>query len=93
MHFHLKSSLFIISTFLFQCYYVGGLDESATGMLGEVSKPVSWGMPAEKICMKLYKKDAQICDIKYGKHYKITQICVTFYVNLSVPCFYSRENY
>ena len=70
--FHLKSSLFIISTFLFQCYYVGGLDESATGMLGEVSKPVSWGMPAEKICMKLYKKDAQICDIKYGKHYKIT---------------------
>ena len=51
---------------LYQCYYVGGLEESATGMLGEMSKPVSWGVPAEKICMKLYRKDAQICDIKYG---------------------------
>ena len=55
--------------FLFQCYYVGGLEESATGILGEMSKPVSWGMPADKVCMKLYKKDEQICDLKYGELY------------------------
>lgn len=49
-----------------QCYYVGGLEESATGMLSEMSKPVSWSMPADKICMKLYRRDEQICDLRYG---------------------------
>jgi len=47
------------------CYYIGGLEESATGLLGEMSKPVSWSMPADKVCQKLYKKDQQICDLKY----------------------------
>lgn len=50
-----------------QCYYLGGLDESATGILGELSKPLSWSLPAEKICEKLKKKDNQICDLRYGK--------------------------
>lgn len=49
------------------CYYIGGLEESATKILGEMSKPMSWGMPAEKICEKLKKKDAQICDLRYEK--------------------------
>lgn len=49
------------------CYYVGGLEESATGIVSEMSKPISWGMPAEKVCMKLFKKDPQICDLKYEK--------------------------
>ncbi|XP_056632559.1 mesencephalic astrocyte-derived neurotrophic factor homolog [Diorhabda sublineata] len=47
------------------CYYLGGLEESATGILGEMSKPMSWSMPAEKICEKLKKKDAQICELHY----------------------------
>jgi ARMET, N-terminal len=50
----------------FQCYYLGGLEESATGILGEMAKPMSWSMPADKICEKLKKKDVQICDLKYG---------------------------
>ncbi|KAK3932057.1 Mesencephalic astrocyte-derived neurotrophic factor-like protein [Frankliniella fusca] len=49
------------------CYYLGGLEESATGILGELSKPLSWSMPAEKICEKLKKKDNQICDLRYDK--------------------------
>ncbi|UXI20750.1 hypothetical protein NH340_JMT06693 [Sarcoptes scabiei] len=49
------------------CYYVGGLEESATKIVGEMSKPMSWGMPAEKICEKLKKKDSQICDLRYEK--------------------------
>jgi len=49
------------------CYYLGGLDESATGILGEVSKPLSWNMPSDKICEKLKKKDAQICELRYEK--------------------------
>ncbi|KAH8403446.1 hypothetical protein KR215_010141, partial [Drosophila sulfurigaster] len=48
------------------CYYLGGLEESATGILNELSKPLSWSMPAEKVCEKLKKKDAQICDLRYG---------------------------
>lgn len=49
------------------CYYVGGLEESATKIVGELSKPMSWGMPPLKICEKLMKKDAQICDLRYEK--------------------------
>jgi len=49
------------------CYYLGGLEESATGILGEMSKPMSWGLPADKICEKLKKKDNQICDLRYEK--------------------------
>lgn len=49
------------------CYYLGGLEDSATGILGELSKPLSWSMPADKVCEKLKKKDSQICDLRYDK--------------------------
>lgn len=49
------------------CYYLGGLEESATKILSEMSKPLSWSMPVEKVCEKLKKKDGQICDLKYDK--------------------------
>lgn len=41
------------------------MEESATGILGELSKPLSWSMPADKVCEKLKKKDVQICDLRY----------------------------
>ena len=49
-----------------KCYYIGGLEESATKILGEMSRPLSWGLPADKVCEKLMKKDSQICDLRYG---------------------------
>jgi len=49
------------------CYYLGGLEESATKIVGEMSKPLSWSMPMDKVCEKLKKKDSQICDLKYDK--------------------------
>jgi hypothetical protein len=49
------------------CYYVGGLEESATKIVGELSKPLSYGLPAEKICERLAKKDPQICELRYEK--------------------------
>lgn len=49
------------------CYYLGGLEESATGILGEMSKPLSWSMPPDAICKKLKKLDAQICELHYDK--------------------------
>lgn len=49
------------------CYYVGGLEESATRIVGEMTKPFSWGMPALKVCEKLMLKDSQICDLRYPK--------------------------
>jgi len=39
-------------------------------MLSEMSKPVSWSMPADKICMKLYRRDEQICDLRYGNFHR-----------------------
>jgi hypothetical protein len=49
------------------CYYLGGLEESATGILVELSKPLSWSLPADKVCEKLKKKDVQICDLRFGE--------------------------
>lgn len=49
------------------CYYIGGLEESATSIVSEMSKPLSWGMPADKVCEKLQKKDSQICELRYDK--------------------------
>ncbi|XP_041977963.1 mesencephalic astrocyte-derived neurotrophic factor homolog [Aricia agestis] len=56
------------------CYYLGGLEESATGILGELSKPLSWSMPADKICEKLKKKDAQICDLRFEKQIDLNNV-------------------
>ncbi|KAG7174427.1 mesencephalic astrocyte-derived neurotrophic factor homolog [Homarus americanus] len=56
------------------CYYIGGLKESATGILGEMSKPMSWGMPMDKICEKLKKMDAQICDLRYEKQIDLNNV-------------------
>ncbi|CAJ0604301.1 unnamed protein product [Cylicocyclus nassatus] len=49
------------------CFYIGALPESATSMMVDVTKPLSWSMPAEKVCDKLRTKDAQICELKYEK--------------------------
>ncbi|CAK1546978.1 unnamed protein product [Leptosia nina] len=56
------------------CYYLGGLEESATGILGELSKPLSWSMPSNKICEKLKKKDAQICDLRFEKQIDLNNV-------------------
>jgi len=56
------------------CYYLGGLEESATGILNELSKPLSWSMPADKVCEKLKKKDAQICDLRYEKQIDLNAV-------------------
>ena len=42
------------------CYYLGGTADAATGILGEMAKPLSWGMPSDKVCEKLKKKDKQV---------------------------------
>ncbi|XP_074600500.1 mesencephalic astrocyte-derived neurotrophic factor [Brevipalpus obovatus] len=49
------------------CYYIGALEESATKIISELSKPLSWGRPVEKICESLQKKDSQICELRYEK--------------------------
>ena len=67
-YLHTTDAMQLISSLnVFQCYYIGGLEESATSIVSELAKPVSWGMPSDKICYKLYIKDQQICDLKYGK--------------------------
>uniref|UniRef100_A0A3Q3FGN5 Mesencephalic astrocyte-derived neurotrophic factor n=1 Tax=Labrus bergylta TaxID=56723 RepID=A0A3Q3FGN5_9LABR len=55
------------------CYYIGATSDAATKMINEVSKPLSYHAPVEKICEKLKKKDMQICELKYGKNEVINQ--------------------
>lgn len=47
------------------CYFVGGTEDAATGILSNLIKPLSYHMPAEKICQKLKTMDAQICELRY----------------------------
>uniref|UniRef100_A0A914WBU7 Mesencephalic astrocyte-derived neurotrophic factor homolog n=1 Tax=Plectus sambesii TaxID=2011161 RepID=A0A914WBU7_9BILA len=49
------------------CFYIGALPESATSIMTDVSKPLSWSMPADKVCEKLRSKDQQICELKYDQ--------------------------
>lgn len=49
------------------CYYIGATEDAATKLINEVSKPLSFSLPAEKICEKLKPKDAQICELAYEK--------------------------
>jgi len=56
------------------CYYIGGTEDSATSILGEMSKPISWSMPVEKVCQKLYKKDEQICELKYDVQLDLAKV-------------------
>ena len=56
------------------CYYVGGLEESATKIVGELSKPLSWGLPVDKVCDRLQKKDSQICELRYEKTIDINTV-------------------
>ncbi|XP_037632406.1 mesencephalic astrocyte-derived neurotrophic factor [Sebastes umbrosus] len=49
------------------CYYIGATSDAATKIVNEVSKPLSYHVPVEKICEKLKKKDGQICELKYDK--------------------------
>ena len=40
-----------------------------------MSKPMSWNMPADKICReKLLKKDSQVCDLKYDKQIDVNAV-------------------
>ncbi|XP_052382167.1 mesencephalic astrocyte-derived neurotrophic factor-like isoform X2 [Oncorhynchus keta] len=56
------------------CYYIGGTNDAATKILNEISKPLSYHAPVDKICEKLKKKDSQICELKYSKETNVGPI-------------------
>ena len=39
-----------------------------------MTKPMSFHMPANKICQKLLKKDPQICDLRYEKIIDVNEV-------------------
>ncbi|KAK1902133.1 Mesencephalic astrocyte-derived neurotrophic factor [Dissostichus eleginoides] len=43
-------------------------------IVNEVSKPLSYHAPVEKICEKLKKKDSQICELRYDKQLDLTSV-------------------
>ncbi|CAF1242054.1 unnamed protein product [Adineta ricciae] len=57
------------------CYYIGALETSATYAIGDLSKPLAWGIPVEKICReRLFKSNPQICDLKYEKQIDVNAV-------------------
>ncbi|XP_076864256.1 mesencephalic astrocyte-derived neurotrophic factor [Brachyhypopomus gauderio] len=56
------------------CYYIGATADAATKIVNEVSKPLSYHVPVEKICEKLKKKDSQICELKYDKQLDLSTV-------------------
>lgn len=56
------------------CYYIGATSDAATKIVNEVSKPLSYHVPVEKICEKLKKKDSQICELKYDKQLDLSTV-------------------
>ena len=63
----LTNSLIMHCFVLLQCFYIGARADSATSTIGDITKPMSFHKPVEKICQVLNKKDSQICELKYGK--------------------------
>lgn len=49
------------------CYFLGAVENAPTRILPSLSKPFSSFMPANKICEKLKKADAEICNLRYEK--------------------------
>lgn len=47
---------------------MGGLPDSATKALGDMSRPLSYSKPVDKICEVLKKNNAQICDLRFGEN-------------------------
>ncbi|XP_021378348.1 mesencephalic astrocyte-derived neurotrophic factor homolog [Mizuhopecten yessoensis] len=56
------------------CYYIGGLKTSATAILNEITRPLTFNKPAEKICEVLDKKDSQICEVKIKKKINLAEV-------------------
>ncbi|KAF6201025.1 hypothetical protein GE061_005472 [Apolygus lucorum] len=49
------------------CYYIGGLEESATSILRDLSKPISYSLPVDKLCERLNQKIGGVCALRYDK--------------------------
>lgn len=50
------------------------MDESATKIVTELSKPLSYSLPVDKICERLKKKDSQVCDLRYEKEIDLKNV-------------------
>jgi len=53
---------------------MGATADAATGMLRSLSGPIKNGLPADRICEKLKKQDADICTLSYEKEIDVTKM-------------------
>jgi len=56
------------------CYYIGGTEDAATRTLNDFTQPMGYSMPAEKICERSKKKDAQVCELRYEKQIDLKNV-------------------
>ena len=67
---HSGNSLMLSRNSAPQCYYMGIGDKeqgSAGGVKREISSSLTRGINAKRLCTRLKKKDAQMCELKYEK--------------------------
>lgn len=55
------------------CVNVGAVENSPTRIVEKVTQPLSWHMPVDKVCEKLKKADAQICELRYDKKIDLSE--------------------
>ena len=76
---------------LFQCGYIGVLENSLSRIVNEIVNPLSRFIPPKVVCENLKKVDAQISTLRYG-----TLTCFTFlFTHTStgiMPCYIVAEN-
>ncbi|KAL7669587.1 hypothetical protein ACOME3_010234 [Neoechinorhynchus agilis] len=57
------------------CYYMGGLDTSATSLLKHISRPMSFQKPIKSICQQdVSKVDQNVCELRYEVEIDLTKI-------------------
>eukprot|EP00049_Salpingoeca_infusionum_P004032 m.74026 g.74026 ORF g.74026 m.74026 type:complete len:172 (-) comp12385_c0_seq1:171-686(-) len=56
------------------CYYLGATEDAATGLINEMTGPVSRFMPPAAVCSKLKKKDSQLCELQYDEEIDLSTI-------------------
>ncbi|CAG5120622.1 unnamed protein product, partial [Candidula unifasciata] len=56
------------------CYFLGATEDAATRTVGNLIRPLSYGLPSDKICNQLKSMDSQICELRFDVKPDFTQL-------------------
>ncbi|BFZ10771.1 hypothetical protein BsWGS_13810 [Bradybaena similaris] len=56
------------------CYFLGATEDAATRTVRNLVRPLSYGVPSDKICHQLKTMDPQICELRFDVKPDFTQL-------------------